>query len=330
MGLFDTIMLLDPLPCYSCHSTKDDEVGSNQSEEKMDFDGQELSFISLHDGRGGMKDFQTKGMEDPHLAYFWFPGYIFPKMECEQNPMDIIEICNMCDIAWKGKLYLREVEDIEVLLTDYIEVWPDQIPDEDNSLVINTEEFSCLSVHTYADGKLMIEPNIDASIREYHKRSRDLRLKAEMERDFIASIRNSRVPKKIILSALDDLIEGENTEKVESSTPLVRAVSDYCVSMAKEVYSREALEAALTVLYHNDKEYAFDVLAQSGVLSQEEFLKELWYHEWFFVPKHKLNDDHRLWRFAGADCGANYFLGKVRFMKYPDNDFDYGMGESVD
>ena len=67
MGMFDTITLIESLPCYECNSTAEDEVGSSLEDElkkiENNQDNKGLKVIRLHDGKGGIKNFQTKDLK---------------------------------------------------------------------------------------------------------------------------------------------------------------------------------------------------------------------------------------------------------------------------
>ena len=55
MGMYDRIVLIEPLPCFECKSTSKDEVGSLEQTGKIELGESTLKVVRLHDGTGGIK-----------------------------------------------------------------------------------------------------------------------------------------------------------------------------------------------------------------------------------------------------------------------------------
>jgi len=280
MGLFDKIHLIEPLPCYSCGSTIETEVGTAVDEGKIEIKGQELKIMRLHDGRGGIKTFQTKDLMCYVLDYR-FPGYI--PMRALDGPapdsLSLIEICNACGTVWDGTLPWKYEEKDEIFVIEGMEIWPRE---EDLAGIVwrlEQNEFYNLSAQ---GGRIQIEANVEQAIRRYHEESRQYQRKAETFSTFLDSIKDPRVPIKKLKELFEQAQSNVCSLKKEYANRLASAQENNEIQESMLLAAEGVLKAALMILYQHDKEAAINLVQLSGVSQQKEFQRTLKDHEWFF------------------------------------------------
>ncbi len=193
MGMFDRIELIEPLPCYSCFSTAEDDIGTNKQLSEIELGENKLQLLRIHDGKGGIKVFQTKDL-DCLLNNYWFPGSVPSRGKSFYNgmweidhdnptPLSLIEICNSCNSVWRGDLYLKYEKENDIFLTDFIEMWT-----EEGNLLMQQEQENKIYHISLINDKIRITPKIPNAIKEYRRRAEESQRKAENYQTFLDSI----------------------------------------------------------------------------------------------------------------------------------------------
>lgn len=318
--MYDTIELIEPLPCFSCFSTIDTDVGRNEELSEIELGDEKLKLLRMHDGKGGIKNFQTKDLHCLMCCYY-FPGFIshnrtsawFGEYEVALGNIEKISIserCNNCNGFWHGNLYLKYEKNDDISLTEFIEL-------ETNETIFLREgddknEFYSIE---YNDRTIRIFPKLPAAMRWYNKSNEEFKIKAENYRTFLDTINVEHKAK--IINYLEDKLAKIGKNRVAYSNDLARAVEDYDKEKEKNLYSRSALETAFIILYGRNKdESVLELVSISGLTTQEKFLKDFPIYEWFFLSDKELEEyKYGHMSVVGIFGGANHFLNKIKLLK---------------
>ena len=110
-----------------------------------------------------------------------------------------------------------------------------------------------------------------------------------------------------------------NLKRIESgkktfTNKLANADLELSLNNDRLKYTKSALISALVILHHYDQEAAFDILKQSGIQHKDSFIKDLDYHEWFFLDMNdeKIAHEHSFKRMRGIFGGSNEFLSYLK------------------
>lgn len=315
MSLTDKLILIDPLPCYLCASTADDEVGSDAKEGVIEIGEESLKTIRLHDGKGGLKEFQIGGFGEGSMDEYFFPGFIprevvgglIGKHLDRPVATRLIEICNMCDEAWEGNLYLYEQGDVYRM--EMLDIWPD---DETKQLQNVTWKTSPLQTKNYSveanNNRIQLFPEDKQATATYTQRSNTLDEKTDFWETTLQGISHPEVPLKKIIAYLSRRIA--KRKKPPYSDNLAQAISDYQNKQREENLTRSAFETALIILHRYDRNQALQIVEMAGIASAEKFEEDIRkYHDWYFTGK---NDAMSLF---GSFDGPNDFLGHLKKAK---------------
>ena len=195
MGFYDTFHLIDPLNCFVCSSTPDDDVGSNVKEYDVQIGGSEVRIECAHDGKGGIKAFQTKDL-DPCMANYPFPGVFDAIYFGSSDDFSIsgLEICNSCDASYDAVINFQKVQNffkttsIQLTCSEEIESWKMQ-----------TNKHYDLRL---ADKNISIVPDFSVCADTYRRRTAELAGKESHLKSIIESIVHPEVPTSRISETL--------------------------------------------------------------------------------------------------------------------------------
>lgn len=317
MGLFDRIKLIESLPCYSCGSTAETEVGKTHSEGEINLGDSPLKIMRLHDGKGGIKVFQTKNLSC-YMAIYYFPGFI-PHSATEDDsgysvgwqpgtPLSLVEICNACETRWEGELHLRPEERDDGYLTDSMEIWPADEDLADIAWRLAPNDFYNLSIK---NGRILMEPNIERAIQRHQEETQSYDQRAETYRAFFESIRDPRIPADKLREIFEKAQNNVRSLKKEYANRLANAQEHNEIQESLFLVAEGALKAALIILYKHDREAAMNLIQQSGVCQQREFQRIVKHHEWFFGGE-------ETWH-GHSDSASHFLEGLQKATAQPNN-----------
>ena len=311
MGMFDTVSLIEFLPCYECSSTANDEVGSFEDKSEIILGGKKLNIVRLHDGKGGIKSFQTKDLICT-LNDYYFPGFI-PDSDMytpsSKSLSDLIEICNCCETIWEGELFLEYDKSDDIHITTQLNLWADKKIDCSDLKWKVEPETRFYEISVTNNGRIIITPKIEIAIQHYLKQKDSFESKISVYKSFLDSIKEKDIPKDKIVQLLEGLVEGVSGKRKTYANKLAQSIELYTSTESMMIYTRSALEAALVILYHYNQKAALEIVDMSGLSSEEEFIKDLKLHDWFFNPD---KDSGGFERICGIIGGPNYFLDEIK------------------
>lgn len=313
MGLYDVINLAEPLPCFACDSTAQDNVGTTIKKQPLAIGGIPLTIIVLHDGKGGLKNFQTKDIECL-LKDYWFPGFV-PAEDINQGEngvitlSDLYEACNACSGEWFGELELRRQGPIYKATSLTIHpapgVWGDihwKIPSSDDDGCYRIEK---------GEGYIRLVPNAEPALLLYPRNAAAAGKKREVYRTFLTSMRHPKVPLQDIIELLDEESAGVENPCYDDELADALVHQEREKEIAK--FTEGAFYAALFILYRCNQDQALQLVDMSGITSRTDFVQEFSSHRWYFERPRKRKVT--LLELRGINGGPNMFLHHLKKLE---------------
>ncbi len=312
MSIVVQISLLEALHCFYCYSTSDDDVGKNADEKIIEIGDSELKVIRLHDGKGGIKNFQTKDI-DFTLGSYKFPFYLamdqFIPTESPlthniedrtlERSIELIETCNKCDFLWEGHLTFEFDSQDNIYISKRIElpyigrdIRHDEFEQENDFYKI-----------LFSQNKIVITPKIDSAIEYYQAKSKEFKSKREIYGVFLGTIKNNDKIHSILEQVLINV-----PEEVRYVNELAKSIQSYNRELYLLEYTNSALIASLILLHHTNKSEALNIVDQMG-MSVNDFMKSVKNHKWVFEQK---SGEHDLSESFGIITGPNFFLTQLK------------------
>ncbi len=304
--------MLEPVNCFRCNSSPNDEVGSNVLMGKTKFGSHELEVSVIHDGKGGIKSFQTHDLDSRRFgAPYRFPGYTEQESHYGRG-ISVLTHCNSCETPWSGTLDVELQEADRIYIAKSIDVLLlDSEIDNITFKLSRWQQNSRLYTFSRVSGGIRIAPDLDSAVRIYQEKLLDLMFIHEDCVTLLKSIRHSKVPTDRLLSYLVENLQNVESGRVNYRNELARTVAEYDIAEEKATYAKSALVAAMVILHHYDPESTAELLKISG-LNPKDFESDLKYGRWFFLPKHNMPKADQFYSFFGWLCGPNHFLEKLR------------------
>jgi len=122
MGMYDSILLLEHIVCPNCRTDADTEVPIDMTPKEIDLGaGKPLKIIRLHDGKGGLREFQIESLVEPSLERYSLPGRMPPEritLDCLDEGVPVYGHCNFCETAWKGSVIIEVIDKKNVFASE--------------------------------------------------------------------------------------------------------------------------------------------------------------------------------------------------------------------
>lgn len=312
----DHIRLAEPLSCLKCQSTIDDFVGSHEEKSTYHTPFGELKVIRMHDGRGGLKEFQTADFAQAAVNYR-FPGFApvedygsgdayfssilgFPKQKNIRFQASGVEICNVCEAMYGALFHLRKEGDI--YLFEEVVIHPDEESDaEELFWKIGNEEFAAYSLRAEREG-IRLVPKLEA-VDYYTQKAKEHQERASHLKHMLSLIDEDYIPRQQLLADLDTRIQYLGEKEIHQNK---LAASVQLLDQGEHIStcSEGALKAAVVILYQKNKQRALDIIESANIDSSDNFEESYQFlYGWFFGGEKGWGS------LAGAwGGGANSFL----------------------
>jgi hypothetical protein len=335
MSVFDIIKLMEPLACISCGATVDDTVSSPEKSE-LDLGESKLQVLRLHDGRGGIKEFQTHDLGE-FFEHYLYPGIVadihipeklpeikfengildkdalFPKKrkyvpDSGKTSIECCEICNKCRQFFTGELELSYEKDDDLFITGKMKIKPGrENVTEDTAFALHKKENKWFTIETMTDDNLMLTPKIESSTNLYKLLAEKTATDTEL---YLSSFESLDFGCKTeVRSFLKRAVDGIKNNTKHYRSEFANSVSEYCTEKDIFEFANSAFLTGLVFLYHSNKEEALKTLCFFSEENAKDFMAEMNMYDWYFNKDYVSNP---LARIIGMKNGPNYFFNSLK------------------